>query len=250
MYVAFTRARDLLYIGIPQKELTGVKSTGDLLQTMMKMTPGKEPCTSPLQSYLDDGTFSLGEMPVYQARPREDDQWQFKSYPVNRDSRSLKVRLRSDQYFLDEEGVLRTGRMFGNVMHQLFSRILTEKDLEQVLNDMLKEGLVPAKERETLEKMIRHKLSEPTVKNWFSDGENIHIFNERSVLCEDGMVLRPDRVIVNVDRVTVVDFKFGETERGSYVHQVRNYMEQLRQMGYQQVEGFIWYVMLDKKVKV
>jgi hypothetical protein len=48
----------------------------------------------------------------------------------------------------------------------------------------------------------------------------------------------------------VVDFKFGEAEKPSYIKQVSNYMEQLRLMGNMHVEGFIWYVMLDKTVKI
>lgn len=250
LYVAFTRARDLLYIGIPKKEVNGVKSTGDLLQTIMNRSPEKEPCTAVLQSYLDQNVISIGEMPLYTKRPIEEDPWQFRSYPVNRENRSLKVRLRSDQYFVDEGGVFRTGRMYGNMMHQLFSRITTEKDLEPVLNAMQREGQVPGKEREVLGDMIRQKLTGPTVKHWFSEKEKKCVYNERAILCGDGSMLRPDRVIVEGDRVTVVDFKFGETEKTSYILQVRNYMEQLRKMGYNHVEGFIWYVMLDKTVKI
>jgi len=250
LYVAFTRACDVLYIGIPQREVPDIKSTGDLVQAIMNMTPGKEPCTDRLQSYLEDQTVSLGEMPEYIPGTPVEDQWQFTSYPVNRDIRSLKVRLRSDQYFLDEAGVLQTGRMYGNVMHQLFARIRTVEDVEPVLNNMQREGLVPEGDRETLGETMRQKLNDSSVRKWFTGGESISIFNERSIFSGDGSVLRPDRVIVEGDRVTVVDFKFGEIEKGSYLIQVRNYMDQIRQMGYMQVEGFIWYVMLDKTVKI
>ena len=250
LYVAFTRARDLLYIGIPQKEVPEMKNTGDLLQAIVDMTPVMEPCTAPLRSYLEDHTISVGAMPRYESGVSGEEQWQFRSYPVNRDIRSLKIRLRSDEYFLDETGALRTGRMYGNVMHQLFARIRTAGDLEQVLDDMQREGLVPEKEREGLEGTIRLKLNDPSVRNWFTGGESISIFNERTIFSGEGSVYRPDRVIVDGDLVTVVDFKFGETEKGSYLNQVRNYMDQIRRMGYTQVEGFIWYVMLDKTVKI
>jgi len=250
LYVAFTRARDLLYIGIPQREVPEMKNTGDLLQAIMKLTPIKEPCTAVLQSYLEDHTISLGVMPEYEPGASGEGQWQFRSYPVNRDIRSLKVRLRSDEYFLDETGTMRTGRMYGNVMHQLFARIRTAEDLEHVLDEMQREGLVPEKEREALEGTIRQKLNDPSVRRWFTGEESIRIFNERSIFSGDGSVYRPDRVIVDGDLVTVVDFKFGETEKGSYLSQVRNYMDQIRRMGYRQVEGFIWYVMLDKTVKI
>jgi ATP-dependent helicase/nuclease subunit A len=250
MYVAFTRARDVLYIGIPGKEVKGLKTTGDLLQTIMERVPAKEPCTSVLKSYLDRDVFSIGTMPVYEAQPVEEDPWQFKSYPVSRENRTLKVRLRNDPYFVDEGGVFRTGRMYGNLMHRIFSRITSETDLEPVLMAMQREGLVPGKERKELSAMIRKKLNDATVIQWFPERGTTLVFNERSILCGDGNLIRPDRVILDGERITVVDFKFGEQEKPSYRNQVRNYMAQLGKMDYREVEGFVWYVMLDKIVKV
>ena len=250
LYVAFTRARDLLYIGIPLKEGKGVKSTGDLLRAILKRSPEKQPCTAALESYLDGKVMTLGEMPVYPSQHQVEDPWQFRSYPVNRDKRSLKVRLRNDQYFVDEEGIFRTGRMYGTMMHQIFSRILSVKDLEPVLDAMQKEGQVPGTEREALELLIRKKLNGPIVKRWFLQDETVQVYNERAILCGHGVMLRPDRVIVEEEGITVIDFKFGEIEKPDHIRQVRSYMEQLRQMDYKHVEGYIWYVILDKTIKI
>ena len=74
--------------------------------------------------------------------------------------------------------------------------------------------------------------------------------NERAILCGDSRVLRPDRVMIGDGKVTVVDFKFGEQQKTAYHGQVRAYMEQLKRMGHQQVEGYLWYVMLDQSIKV
>ena len=250
LYVAFTRARDLLYIGLPKKEVKEVQSTGDLMQVIMNIRPQKEPCTAILHSCLDGNVLSIGEMPVYPAEQQEEDPWQFRSYPVNRDRRSLRVRLRSDQYFVDEEGIFRTGRMYGNMMHQIFSRIITHEDLGPVLMALQQKGQIPARERDELEAMIREKLNTPIVRDWFSKADTKHVFNERTILCKDGAVLRPDRVIVEGERLTVVDFKFGEIEKTGYISQVRNYMERLIEMGYSHVEAYLWYVMLDKTVMI
>jgi len=250
LYVAFTRAKDLLYIGLPKKELKEVQSTGDLMQVIMSIKPVKEPCTAALQSYMDGNVLTIGEMPFYSSLKQEDDPWQFRSYPVNRDKRSLRVRLRSDQYFVDEEGIFRTGRMYGNAMHKIFSRIITIDDLGKVLDSLVKEGQVPGKERDELEAMILEKLSAPIVRDWFSEAGSKRVFNERTILCGNGSVLRPDRVILEGERLTVVDFKFGELEKPSYISQVRNYMDRLKQMSYSHVDAYLWYVMLDKTVKI
>jgi len=250
LYVAFTRARDLLYLGIPRKEDPGVRSTGDLLRTILSGNPEKQPSTAPLHSCLDGNVMTIGKMPVYPSQLPVEDPWQFRSYPVNRDTRGMKVRLRSDQYFVDEEGIFRTERMYGTMMHQIFSRILSAKDLGSVLDAMQKEGQVPGKEREALEILIRQKLNGPVVKHWFSGKESTQVINERAILCGHGAILRPDRVIVEDDRATVIDFKFGEKEKPSYISQMRSYMEQLREMDYKQVEGYLWYVTLDKTIKI
>ena len=43
------------------------------------------------------------------------------------------------------------------------------------------------------------------------------------------------------DEVVVVDFKFGKPD-ADYHRQVREYMQLLRDMGHQQVKGYLWYV--------
>jgi ATP-dependent helicase/nuclease subunit A len=250
LYVAFTRARDLLYLGIPDKELKGVRSTGDLLKSILHTPPAKEPSTASLNSYLDQNVMSIGEMPHYPEHPLEKEQWQFSTYPVNRENRLLKVRLRSDQYFVDETGVFRSGRMYGTMMHQLFSRIISQKDLLPVLDAMQKEGQIPQREREELEVLIRQKLSGPEVRDWFSDEGTKSVYNERSIFTGDGEVYRPDRVIEEGNKLTVIDFKFGDLEKSSYISQLRNYMDKLSQMGYSEVEGYLWYVILDKIIKI
>lgn len=46
--------------------------------------------------------------------------------------------------------------------------------------------------------------------------------------------------------MVVVDYKFGEHADQRYHSQVRNYLKLIRQMGYDEVEGFLWYVELNK----
>ena len=70
------------------------------------------------------------------------------------------------------------------------------------------------------------------------------MINECSFLqkADDGFkALRPDRVMIKDDKVVVVDFKFGNT-KPDYIRQVQGYMNLFLQMGYQKVEGYLWYV--------
>ncbi|MFH0757076.1 MAG: UvrD-helicase domain-containing protein [Bacteroidota bacterium] len=250
MYVAFTRAVDVLYLGVPVSEDQGLKTTGDLLPAILDHTPENQPALLPLSSYMKNDKITIGRMPEQLKIQEQKDPWQFVAYKTNPGSRLPGLRLRSDQYFVDEQGLFRTGRGFGNMMHMVFSGIQLVEDVVPLLNKLQKEGVLSARDRPGLEKEILEMISQPGVSRWFSGEEGRSILNERSILCGDGNIVRPDRVIVDRDGVTVVDFKFGMLEKETHRDQVRNYMELLKGMRYKQVAGFIWYAMLGRIEKI
>jgi ATP-dependent helicase/nuclease subunit A len=57
-------------------------------------------------------------------------------------------------------------------------------------------------------------------------------------------------VMIEGDRATVVDFKFGESEREYYLRQVSGYMQRLSDLGYGEVRGYVWYAQLGKTIQV
>ena len=95
---------------------------------------------------------------------------------------------------------------------------------------------------------LEEAISSPSVKAWFSP--EAEIWNEMEIWHPDGKILRPDRVVVSSNEALVIDYKFGKTERTSYLKQVRRYADALSQMGYTPVKGYIWYVALQKIVPV
>ena len=250
MYVAFTRAKDALFIGVPDTGGDTLRSTGDLLRAIKDQQPDCDPALESLETYRSEQVISLGSLPLYKKRSAVEDPWEFTTYPVNQRNRTLKVRMRSDEYFVDEDGTFRTGQMYGNVMHKVFSKISSVKDVDPLLATMQKEGLLPGKDRIALHEKILKMITQPGVERWFSEGADRSIYNERSLLCGDGKVLRPDRVIVEGELVTVVDFKFGEVVKEHYREQVTNYMRQLGKAGHRKVEGFLWYVRLGKIIQI
>jgi hypothetical protein len=197
---------------------------------------------------MNDG-ISIGKLPEYELDVAAPDPWQFTTYPVMPRKQRLKVRMRNDEYFVDEEGIYRSGRMYGNIMHMLFSRIDRLSDVDRVVAAFQKEGLLPGREPERIRDSVHEMITRAGVEEWFSGTEKT-IYNERSILCGAGRVIRPDRVMIDGDLVTVVDFKFGEVERAHYSDQVAGYMQQLSRLGYQKVNGYVWYVNLGRTIQI
>lgn len=142
----------------------------------------------------------------------------------------------------------------GTIMHQLLSNITTLDDLEGAIADFEQEGVVYDKDmnREKLTNLIRKRVEQNKVSRWFS--KDVEVFNECTILNIDPMTgdvyeHRPDRVVKDGERMTVIDFKFGSQKEEHHV-QVRNYMQLLEEMGYENVEGCLWYVYSNKIVKV
>lgn len=140
----------------------------------------------------------------------------------------------------------------GNILHQLFSTILTEDDIEPRLKELEQEGVIYNDEvtSKELQNKIANALMNEKVKDWFSS--RWKLFNECTILDydkESGDVHehRPDRVMTDGKEIIVVDFKFGKP-REEYHEQVQRYMTLLMRMGYEKVSGYIWYVVRNEVV--
>ena len=94
--------------------------------------------------------------------------------------------------------------------------------------------------------MLRKRLQNARVANWFSDRWTL--FNECAILSvENGEVIerRPDRVMTDGKEWVVVDFKFG-SQKNEYLDQVREYMQLLADMGHTDIKGYLWFVYSNK----
>lgn len=134
----------------------------------------------------------------------------------------------------------------GSILHNIFSSIRTASDIDGVLKQFEIDGIVSDPER--IGGMLRKRLADPRVAEWFSD--RWELYNECSILTVDaasGEVItrRPDRVMTDGERMIVVDFKFG-CPRDEYYAQVREYMSLLAGMGYQDIKGYLWFVYSNK----
>lgn len=140
-----------------------------------------------------------------------------------------------------QQGYIKTG----SILHYLFSTIRTTEDVPEALRQLEQEGVLYDEEITVakLSSLLTKRFADPRVKEWFSGKWTL--YNECSIIYTDehGEVCerRPDRVMSDGNRMIVVDFKFGHP-RLEYQEQVREYMTLLKQMGHQQVEGYLWYV--------
>lgn len=266
LYVAFTRAVDRLYVSAKQN---AVNRRGYLVgNVVQELADANELQGSTLVSDdEDDGfTFEYGDSFSFNEKDKDNtadgNVFTVRQEPifVRLESFERKAVFRQSgqsERFVNSEDEEEDGKQdayikTGTLLHHVLSHIKTYEDVDPVLDRMMTEGLLDntGKVRQ-LKEMLRKRLENPKVKPWFSPLWKVH--NECSIIVGGGQnahhEYRPDRVVSNGGHVVVIDFKFGNKNE-KHRDQVLNYMSLLRDMGYSEVEGYLWYVYQNEIIKI
>ena len=158
---------------------------------------------------------------------------------------SLKLKLHGENYFSSESQAIRKKINYGKLMHEVFEGINTPSDISAAVRKLVLEGKLADEESSYIEKRVNVLISMPQVNEWFRSDNKV--LTEAGILLPTGVTRRPDRVIFKNGKTTIIDFKFGE-ENSHYADQVDQYRNLLFDMGYKNVEAFIWYVDKNKIV--
>lgn len=90
-----------------------------------------------------------------------------------------------------------------------------------------------------LKTQIQTLLMDPEWKAFFHEAHLV--MAEKDLLCPDGTVLRPDRVVHLNGHYWVLDFKTGKP-KAAHQEQVKRYLQALHEMGYKPLKGRILYL--------
>ncbi len=142
-----------------------------------------------------------------------------------------------------EVGIDASPRRNGVVLHGILARIRRADDLPEAIKDAVLGGLLDEKQAADARDLLSARIA--AHPEFFEGGG----YNEASVIGSDGSDNRPDRVIVRGDKAIVIDYKFGAPEPRHF-RQVGGYMQLYRELGYSEVEGWLWYVPSDTFRKV
>ena len=247
-YVALTRAEKELHIIAAEPSRKFRSSLGKAGVEYSRMSEilyeqcrlGASEAESGLQ--VEYGTpYDYKAMYREPSRSGEDFPSDYVSYPL---SGRLKISSEAGDFFASVDETQEGYRHNGTVYHDILSRVVDPGDLEAAVDDAVSEGLLSSAEGERARCFLSRRIA--AHPEWF-EGE---VINEASILTAGGHELRPDRAVVHPDgSITIIDYKFGNPKE-EYSGQVRSYMELYRNMGYPEVDGFLWYVYKDRVEKV
>lgn len=248
LYVALTRARKELYIRpySPKINKDGSPSLTDIGAFMYQVLGQLKKESVTEFEIGEEMSLGYGTKEVYAVRHPESRALSLDYYPVCNPESRISIKYKFRDYEGGEETLSAIDE--GKLLHEIFRSIEYAGDVEQSVQNVYLAGMITRKEKEEYCAKIRRYLTDPVASEWFDP--KYKVINERDILFRFGTKVRPDRVIIKDRQAIVVDYKFGMSEENKYLKQVQFYRTSLKQMGYRDVKGYIWYVKLNKIVSL
>jgi ATP-dependent exoDNAse (exonuclease V) beta subunit len=247
LYVALTRAQDQLFIMVPfePEKFEKLARVCDLIgMTLSKGQPDNE-----LSRYFDQESlvWKMGEAGSREQTDMIQPATEFARETVS--NTLSKTRLRTRWHgtdFLVAGGD--RGINSGKFIHEVLQSMDKSDDLDRAVDRVFREGKLNSRETGEIRGEIMSFLSLDPVKDWFSG--DWKVLKERDIITASGQMKRPDRVMIKGRQILVIDYKTGQAQRKEHEKQMREYLDLVREMGYQDVTGWLCYVRLKEIIQI
>ncbi len=130
-------------------------------------------------------------------------------------------------------------RLWGNLIHDVLSRINFAGEEQAVLDDYTNTGIIDEEQRKVIEAKIVALLSDPRIRPFFKTG--LRVKNEAEILDQKGDVYRPDRIILDDKKAIIMDFKTGKPNE-QQKNQLNHYGKLMMEMGYEKIEKYLLHL--------
>ncbi|MCX8161099.1 MAG: UvrD-helicase domain-containing protein [Candidatus Saccharicenans sp.] len=233
LYVALTRAREELYvIGVKEKE----EYPFPLLEAILDLK-------------INSRDASSESRPTRRKKKTEDN---------GQGPRKATIKIIQAGKFPEDATRLRLNyyeKKRGELMHRLLASVEYLKgDPETIISEALSQvgpGKFTPAELQDIKRTLTEFLARPEVTPWFEPrpGRTVHL--EIELADSQGRLFRADRVVVDREAVTVIDFKSGRSEEPelvqAYREQLKGYMSMLSDIfPGKRVSGVLMYPDLKK----
>lgn len=128
---------------------------------------------------------------------------------------------------------------YGNLVHELLSKIRTKNDITEILDAYLYTGVLSKTGRKELKIKLLQIVTHPELAIYFD--HNLEVYNEQEIVTNEKQILIPDRLVVENKKVTILDYKTGMPNEDHH-SQIKNYTNVLENLGYSVVKKLLVYI--------
>ncbi len=128
---------------------------------------------------------------------------------------------------------------YGNMIHEILSKIETSDDLETILSFLKKQGELTNQQFEKIKEIIIKIVNHDLLKFYYSN--KVKGYNEREILTKNNEIIIPDRLVFNNTKVIILDYKTGKLSN-FHNKQINKYANTLVDLGYKIDKKLLIYI--------
>ena len=135
----------------------------------------------------------------------------------------------------------------GNLIHNIMSKINTKNDIDFAVNDFINTSSINKEQAVILKQIANEIVNHSKLENYYTS--NSTIYNERDIITKEGIILRPDRVVVNSNKeAIIIDYKTGLEDK-KHQQQLQSYQDILEDMDLKVIKKILVYINDDIQIK-
>jgi ATP-dependent helicase/nuclease subunit A len=242
LYVAFTRAEDMLWgfadYSVTKDGVVQTRSTGGVLRNLLAQMGNSNQLEGLCwneegESFVWGSLEGISHDSLGYVIPPALLRWEFRDW---------NELLKPKEYAWDfsPRGVDdRSQRRIGVLVHEILEHSNRLEDALSLVQEYAFEGRFSSEVQREVEQQLRELFALPQLQNWF--GADYQSLAEQGILIPKGGQKRPDRIFINANEVLVVDFKTG-ARKSQHQEQVRSYMDLVATIVQKPVKGYVCYL--------
>ena len=157
----------------------------------------------------------------------------------------IKIRRK---HFVDQNLKQNYSVVWGYLIHEIMAGVKTKSDIDMMLESLNVKNTHGIEIYQKIKTQIEFIIQDDQIKDLFVN--NKEVFLETSILCSDGKIYRPDRVVIHdTNHASLIDYKTGKEDK-KHIKQIKKYEDVLFQLGYKKIQGYIVYLSTGEIKKV
>lgn len=233
LYVTLTRAVEQLYVITEDKtggkDTSTVKNTSDLFVQFLKKNELWNP---------EKKEYSFGNPKRLPFSKKEESNTTIQQNFIANSWKNHQISIVANSSLLwdSDQG---KAIVYGNLLHEILSKIKSKNDIEEVVNRYLFKGEITVEEQKDLINILKKIINHEQLSRYF-DQNNI-VFTEREIVTFNKQLLIPDRLIFNENNVTIIDYKTGKFDE-KHKHQINTYAMALENLNFNVEKKLLVYI--------
>ncbi|NQV76855.1 MAG: UvrD-helicase domain-containing protein, partial [Lutibacter sp.] len=134
---------------------------------------------------------------------------------------------------------------YGNLIHEILSKIETKNDISNIVNQYVYKGEITKIQQKEITIILSEIVNHKQLHTYFEP--NNQVYNEQEIVTLDKKIIIPDRLVIKDNKVTIIDYKTGKPDR-KHFDQINNYAKALENLNYSIKKKLLIYI--NKEISI